>query len=219
MKLKSRLALIKDTTRPFTADDILGADEWKNYISFTGTHYKSGKEYDSLQIALPTGKRDGWFKRRVVKKEIDFNSRYRDNPSEGAKKFAESIFHKLPYMLFVSLPLFAFILKLVYLRRRKQFYFADHGVFTIHLYVFTFLVMLAVFSLNALEDVTGKGIFTLIGVILVIALFFYLYKAMRNFYGQRRGKTFLKFLIVTLFSLLMMLIFFVFFLFFSAMTL
>lgn len=219
VEIKSRLVLIKDTTRPFTAEDIPGDGEWRNYISFTGTHYKSAKEYDSLQNAMPADKRDGWFKRRIVKKEISINLKYRNKPSEANKKFAESIFHKLPYMLFVSLPLFAFILKLVYIRRNKQFYFADHGVFTIHLYVFTFLLMLAVFSLNALEDVTGKGIFTLVNFILIFALFFYLYKAMRKFYGQRRAKTIFKFILVIIFSLIMMLILLLLFLFFSAITL
>ncbi|MEP6701159.1 MAG: DUF3667 domain-containing protein [Bacteroidota bacterium] len=219
VKLKSRLVLIKDTTRPFTSEDILGNEEGRNYISFTGIHYKSAKEYDSLQNTMLPGKKDGWFKRRIVKKEISINSKYRNNPSEANKKFAESIFHKLPYMLFVSLPLFALILKLVYIRRRKEFYFADHGVFTIHLYVFTFLLMLAVFSMNALEDITGKGFFTLISVILVFALFFYLYKAMRKFYGQGRVKTFFKFILVTILSLIMMSILFLLFLFFSAITL
>ncbi len=87
---------------------------------------------------LPPAKKDGWFKRRLTHKEIDFKEKYNENPNELMEKLGESILHRLPYMLLFSLPLFALILKLVYIRR-KQFYYADHGVFTIHLYVFSFL--------------------------------------------------------------------------------
>jgi hypothetical protein len=120
-------------------------------------------------------------------------------------------------MLFVSLPLFALILKLVYIRR-KQFYYADHGVFTIHLYIFTFLVLTVIFSLDKLDDLLRRDLFTWVNFILFLGLFFYLYKAMRRFYGQRRAKTFVKFLIITVFSLLMMLLLLVLFMFFSAVT-
>ncbi|MBK5271377.1 MAG: hypothetical protein JJE22_10220 [Bacteroidia bacterium] len=76
-----------------------------------------------------------------------------------------------------------------------------------------------VFSLSALEDYTGWGVISVLIFALFILLFFYLYKAMRNFYGQRRGKTFLKFLLVSLSSLVMMLVLFLLFMFFSAFTL
>ncbi len=120
-------------------------------------------------------------------------------------------------MLFVSLPLFALILKLVYIRR-KQFYFSDHGVFTIHLYVFSFLFLLVVFGIGELEKVTGWGDLEWVTILLFLLLFFYLYKAMRKFYGQRRAKTFIKFMLVSLLSLVMMSVLFVLFMFFSAVT-
>jgi hypothetical protein len=217
-KLLSTLAWAKDTTKVITARDILEAEGRGIKINFGDTNYKNDKEYDSLQKTLPARQRDGWFRRRLIKKEIEISEKYRENPEEAAKKLVESILHRLPYMLFVSLPLFALILKLVYIRK-KQFYYADHGVFTIHLYIFTFLLLLVVFGLSSLQDATNWGFITFLMVILFIALFFYLYKAMRNFYGQRRAKTFIKFLIVALFSLLMMAILFVSFMFFSAITL
>jgi hypothetical protein len=216
--LKIKLALFKDTRRQVTVKDILKTEEGGIRINFINVNYKNVEEYDSLQQKLPASERDGWFKRRLMKKEIEINEKYRENPEEVVKKFGESILHRLPYMLFVSLPLFALILKLLYMRK-KQFYYADHGVFTIHLYIFTFLLLMAVFGLSALQGATGWSFLNFLKVILFIALFFYLYKAMRNFYGQRKGKTFIKFLIVALFSLLMMLILFVLFMFFSAITL
>jgi len=216
-ELLRQLELLKDTTRIVTMNDVdrLSTDD------IIKVNYRSIAEYDSSEKALPAARRDGWLKRRIIKKTIDINNKYRGNPQEGVKKFGESVLHKLPYMLFVSLPLFALILRLVYIRRkwRKQFYIADHGVFTIHLYVFSFILLLLVFALSALQDATHWKFIGWLIAILIITLFFYLYKAMRNFYGQRRWKTFFKFLFVAFGSLIMMLILFIFFTIFSAATL
>jgi hypothetical protein len=216
--LKEKLICAKDTNCLVTYKDIAGSNNGGIRIGLTDTKYNKLEEYDSAQKILPSSERDGWFRRRLIRKKIELNNKFNENPDEAMKEFGESLLHRLPYMLFISLPLFAFILKLVYIRR-KQFYFADHGVFTIHLYVFTFLLLLAVFGFNALQQATGLDVFGWLIFILFLALFFYLYKAMRNFYGQRRFKTFIKFLLVALISLLMMLILFLFFLFFSAVTL
>jgi hypothetical protein len=218
LKLKAAIAIAKDTTQPISVNDFLKEEGENAGITFMNKSYKSMEEYDSIEKTLPRDKRDGWVMRRLVKKQTDLNKKYHENPNEAAKKLAESVLHRLPYMLFVSLPLFALILKLVYFRR-NQFYFADHGVFTIHLYVFSFILLLAVFALGKLENATGWGFINFIVGILFVALFFYLYKAMRKFYGQRRGKTFLKFILVSILSLVMMLILFVLFMFFSAVTL
>ena len=150
--------------------------------------------------------------------DINLSEKVRENPEAAAKKFADSLLHRMPYMLLISLPFFALILKLVYIRR-KQFYYADHGVFTIHLYVFTFLHLLVVLSVQKLGIALHWNFANWLVFLLFVLLFFYLYKAMRNFYGQRRAKTFIKFLLVAISSLLMMVILFLLFMFFSAATL
>ena len=65
--------------------------------------------------------------------------------------------HNSPKVLFISLPLFAVLLKLLYVRR-KQFYYVDHGIFAVHLYIFSFLVLLVLFGINGLHTYTGWGI-------------------------------------------------------------
>lgn len=219
IKLKSALALAKDTSKHITLNDLLKAEGETNGISFMTRRYKSMEEYDSIEKTLPLQKRDGWIMRRLVKKQIGINEKYHGDEKEAAKHLGESILHRLPYMLFVSLPLFALILKIVYVRRRKQFYFADHGVFTIHLYVFTFIILLLVFGFGKLQEATGWDFIGFIIAILFFGLLFYLLKAMRKFYGQNWGKTFLKFILVSLLSLIMMLLLFIIFMFFSAVTL
>lgn len=216
--LKGKLIVAKDSTQLVTEKDMLSlTDSGYRIISFSGTNYRDKAEYDSLQQVLPKSERDGWLMRRIMKKEFEINDKYRDNPDEAFNKLADSIFHRLPYMLFVSLPLFALLLKLVYIRR-KQFFYADHGIFTIHLYVFSFLLLLLVFSVDKLQGLTGWAFLGTVIVLLFLLLLFYLYKAMRNFYGQRRGKTLIKFFLVSLFSIIMMLLLFAIFAFFSAFT-
>ena len=131
------LMLAKDTNRVLTGKDVLKLERKGLTFNFADRNYKNQAEYDSFQKTLPAARRDGWFKRRLTKKQIEINKKYSENLDEIGKKLVESILHRLPYMLFVSLPLFALILKLLYIRR-KQFYYADHGIFTIHLYIFSF---------------------------------------------------------------------------------
>ena len=218
--LKQSLQTLMDTSRPLTHEEtrkLLNS----NYrmIQTGGRNYRNTHEYDSIQAALPKSERDGWLGRRINRKIIQVNEKYSGNPDEAAKKLGESVLHRLPYMLFISLPLFALILRLVYIRRRRLFFFADHGVFTIHLYVFTFLLMMAIFGVSELEKLTGISDLDYLIVVLVLLLLFYLYRAMLNFYKQGKLKTFVKFLIVLLLSLIMMMVLFAFFLVFSAFTL
>lgn len=217
IELKRLLVKTKDTTQVISMRDIVTVDEEFASLSFNGKKYVNRKQYDSLQHLLPANERDGWLGRRMAYIGINLNQKYRENPDEFFNKFIETVLHRLPYMLFFSLPLFALILKLVYLRRR-QFIYADHGVFTIHLYIFSFILLLVVFGLDELEDATGWGILNTFNGFLFLGLFFYLYKAMRNFYGQKRAKTFLKFILVALSSVFMMAVLFALFMLFSAAT-
>jgi len=217
-----RLQALKDTSKPVTKAELLQAAEQLDVtiINFSGRgkRYKSVSAYDSAQQLLPVAERDGWFLRRLIKKETEVNVKYGSDPEVGWRKLGDIVLHRLPYMLFISLPLFALLLKLVYFRR-KQFYYADHGVFTLHLYIFSFILLMIVFGLSKLEEVAHTGFIGFVMFFLFLLLQFYLYKAMRNFYGQRRLKTIAKFCIVAFFSVIMMLILLALFLFFSAYSL
>ena len=217
VEVKASLLLALDTSHKLTRKDVFLEDTNNVIISFSDVDYRTKEEYDSVQQAKPKSKRDGWIMRRLVHKQIEINTKYKDEPDLVADKFFKSVLHRLPYMLFVSLPLFALILKLMYIRRKK-FYYADHGVFTIHLYVFTFLLLMAVFGIDKLREYTNWSFLQVIGVLLFISLFVYLLLAMKWFYEQGWGKTILKFLIVSILSLIMMLVLLVLFMFFSAVT-
>ena len=117
-------------------------------------------------------------------------------------------------MFFILLPLFAFILKLLYIRR-KNYYYVDHIIFSIHFYIFAFIIMLLLFGLGKLNNELNWTFIDAVEVILGFGIFFYLYKAMRKFYGQRRGKTISKFLILCFLLLVTIMLLFTVFIFFS----
>jgi hypothetical protein len=217
IELIPQIELLKDTSKAVTQEEIarFSTDD----LVTTGHHYRNVEEYDSVQKTLPKKERDGWISRRYHRKAIEFNNKYRGQPKEALNHFTESILHKLPYLLFVSLPLFALLLKLVYVRR-KQFFYSDHGIFTIHLYIFTFLLLMLIFISDSLYNATGWTIFNNVLIpLLFIILFLYLLLAMKNFYGQRWPKTILKYIIVATLSVMMMGVLLVAFIFFTAFTL
>lgn len=195
--------------------------EFKNYfdssadqanVQFTPGKYRSKAEYDSL---LRSGKKDhNWFERQLIYKNIEINEKFKGRRGEIYTTFSEILLHSLPQMFFILLPLFAAILKLLYFRR-KNYYYVNHGIFTIHFYIFSFIAMLIMFGLSKLNSSLDWGFITFIQVLLGFGILFYLYKAMRNFYQQRRAKTIIKFLLLYFSLLFTFMILFVVFIFFS----
>ena len=175
--------------------------------------YSSRGAYDSI---LAKGEKHGWLKRQLIYKVIEEKDKYHDNANEFLSVFLTALMHSFPQMLFISLPLFALLLKLLYVRR-KQYYYVSHGIFSIHLYIFAFIVLIFIFGFNWINDLVRwhwlKNISTLLGVL----IFFYQYKAMRNFYEQGRVKTITKFVVLNFLSFFMIIILFAVFSFFSLM--
>lgn len=150
--------------------------------------------YDSLQKKLPPKKKDGWLMRRTKHRFIAINRQYKGKADEFLEKLMEKFMHSFPQMLFLSVPLTALILQLLYVRR-KEFYYVNHVIFILHFYIAAFIILLTFYGFSGLQSLTGWSLFTWLKLALILLLFFYDYKAMRNFYGQRRGKTILKFIL------------------------
>jgi hypothetical protein len=158
--------------------------------------YRSVKEYDSVQHALPADKRDNWIERRARHREVELNERYNGDQKAMMKDLLYKFTHTFPYLLFISLPLYAFYLRLLYRRQKRQFPYVTHAIFLIYLYIFTFIDLLVYFGFTKIkESLNWNWMFWLEGAVLLYGVY-YAYKAMRKFYGQGRGKTILKFLIL-----------------------
>jgi hypothetical protein len=181
-------------------------------IHFTPGHYRSKAAYDSL---LQSGKKKhNWLERQLIYKNIEINEKYRNNLNDIINAFANILLHSLPQMLFILLPLFAAMLKLLYIRR-KNYYYVNHGIFSLHFYIFSFIVMLLTFGLGEINTRLHWRFIGFIEVLLSFGIFFYLYKAMHNFYKQGRAKTIIKFLLLCFMLLFTLLLLFAFLLLFS----
>ena len=180
-------------------------------FSFTSDSAGSLKVYDSIQLLLPIDKQDGFLRRNVIRKTYQINEKYKNDLDRFKEKLFEKFFHSFPQIFFLSLPLLAVLLQLLYIRHKKIFY-VNHLIFTIHFYIFSFIAMLAVFSINKLENATGWGALGYLIAIVNFSQFYYFYKSMRNFYGQKRAKTIFKFLLLLFsFFIVLMVLFAAFF--------
>ena len=173
----------------------------------TGTHttifwwdvsqYKSVEAYDSIERHLPDSLQDGWFKRLMMRRSIVAAGELHQDRHRYFEHFAENMLHSFPKILFWSLPFFALILNILYFRH-KQYYYVDHGIFCIHVYCATFILTLGMVLLDQLGSLGWewlKIVTDILNFLIFIYMMIYLYKAMRGFYGQGRGKTFLKYMI------------------------
>ncbi|MFT3827635.1 MAG: DUF3667 domain-containing protein [Chitinophagaceae bacterium] len=179
-----------------------------NFVNFDDEKesYESIAAYDSAQLKLPSSKRDGWFKRIAKRRNIKLQQTYGDDQERFWHELIEKFVHSFPYLLFISLPLYAVFLKLLYVRR-KQFYYTDHAIFLIYLYIFTFIFLLLYFGTMSLDDKFDWGWIAWLQVIMVLGGIYYTYKSMRTFYGQGRGKTIMKFVLFNIcccFSLILL---------------
>ena len=178
--------------------------------------YSSIQQYDSVQKALPKNEKDNWIERRIKHREIELNQRYNGNAKAMLKDLIEKFIHTFPYLLFVSLPLYAWYLRLLYRKQKEQFPYVTHGIFLIYLYIFTFIDLTLYFLLNNVHESMDWGWMAWIETPVLLYGVYYAYKAMRKFYGQKRGKTLLKFFILNICACLSIIILFAAFFLFAA---
>lgn len=179
---------------------------------------KTVKEYDSIQASLQESNRDGFLKRAIKRQDIHLNEKYKGDGSAILKAVTNKFIHFFPQMLFISLPLFGLLLLLLYVKH-KQFFYVNHVIYSIHLYCALFIIILIGLWLNSILTAITHSEHDWIGSSFTLAGFFYLYKSMRNFYGQRRAITILKYILLLLLSLFVMVLLFGIFFLFSAFVL
>ena len=206
-----------DFTKTLTKGErVLSRAEYKPYIdsltnddNYTvfGKKYASRQEYDSLVKAGKVD--DNWLQKKLTEKDFELKKKYRTQ-QEAIRSLWDKFMHYFPQILFLSLPFFALLLRLIYVRK-KEFYFVSHGIYTVHLYIYYFISLLLLIGLYLLDEKTGWRIIDFINTAVYILLFFYEYKAMRNFYQQRRAKTIFKFLLALFGRFIIILLLFVMF--------
>jgi ribosomal protein S27AE len=106
-------------------------------------------------------------------------------------RLISKILKYMSWAFFLLLPLFAFILKLVYIRHKYNY--MRHLVFSIHIHTFGFVVLTILIGIQLIfNDTPG-----IISLLLILSLPVYFIIALKKFYGQSIFKVLLKFLIVS----------------------
>ena len=178
----------------------------------TENKFKTRAGYDS---ALASGiVKDNWFVRAIRRKAIDIGVKYNNDSRRITVAFISTLIHSLPQILFISLPMLALLLNLLY-ARRKGYYYVNHAIFSIQLYIFVFIALLFGLSFAKLNEQLHWGFISFLRVLLYLSLFFYEYKAMRNFYQQGRAMTIFKYVLLNIMFLIVMVVIFSFFVLFS----
>ncbi len=152
-------------------------------------HYYSEQPKLSNEIALDNlGYEKTFWNKFYYQQVINGNKNYKKIKEDSGKDYVNKLISHVSIALFIFLPVFTLFLMIIYWR--KKFTYMEHLVFVFNTQT-VFFLLLSIFLLIGLvvEIENVAGVFLLLFLI-------YLYKAMRNFYQQRRFKTFVKYILL-----------------------
>ena len=177
----------KETKKGFSIN--VKADEKSHYFTFFGRPIDwkglpdSFAAYETKQTKLPAQKRDDWVAAWASKRIIALKS-------YTPQTFLAHLLDTLPKIMFVNMPLFALVLKILYFRGRWRY--VQHFVFSLHVHTVYFVLMGVVMLM------LHHGLFSAFAVLAALILIpFYLFFALKTMYGQGTPKTLLKLLLLT----------------------
>ena len=166
--------------------------------------YKNRREFDSLDKIKKIDR--NFLSRILIERQFRLQEKLIKDPAAAKEDLKEKGLHLIPQVLLLSLPFFALLLKILY-ARRKRFYYVSHIIFSIHFYIFVYISIIGILVIKELGKIPHLGFLDVVRNYSWIIFVFYLYKAVRNFYEQGRGKTILKLFILS-FGLIFLSIFF-----------
>ena len=146
-------------------------------------------QHDSIEATPAPNLKEGFIKSLLHKKILSLNELNLPGTQLNSLWFRTYV-GTFPKAFFVLLPLFAFLLRLVY---RKHWY-VDHLIFSIHFYVFSFIVIITLLSLMSFVPFFDNNYTS---IVMLIILLVYLYIALQKVYHSNVGITLLKGIFVT----------------------
>lgn len=105
------------------------------------------------------------------------------------KSFISFLLSKSIWIMLAMMPFLGLLFKLLYIRRSR--YYVEHLIFSFHIHSFAFILLTISILLNVFVGISWAMGLSILGVLV------YTFFAMKRVYGQRFGKTFAKFTIVT----------------------
>jgi hypothetical protein len=169
--------------------------------------YNSVEEIDSIQKYAPESNKlssiEYWFIKKIeIVKE-------KNTKEEILEKFNTSFFNNFSKVLFIYMPIFAFILWLFH--DKKRWYYFDHGIFTLHYFSFLILMVLLFFLIDKGFSLLEKTdiidiIYLTIKIIGYSWMVFYFFIARRRFYEEPHVFSALKSLLLVFINLFFIII-------------
>jgi hypothetical protein len=116
--------------------------------------------------------------------------------ADQGKTFMRQLVDNIPRMLVFFLPVIAFVMKPLYFGSRR--YYVEHLLFFVHYHSFAFMALSVYLVIDRLAEVfEGWGLVKGITIaVLWIYIPYYLFRALRVVYGQRRVVTLAKYIIL-----------------------
>lgn len=148
--------------------------------------------YAKSQRELPEFKRDGLLRRYFKTQEIRINKKFKENPRKAFTDLMDNFIHSFSSLLFVSLPLIAIWVKLIFIKR-KEFNLVDHFIFITHNYIFCYVTMFLNVLVKLPASIKGLSFMENIAMLVFIWILYYGYKSIKNVYQLTRGQAIWKF--------------------------
>lgn len=174
--------------------DLVKKDVKEKFDSLRGTQKDSteGLELDmdipSLGDSTSNGWLLNWLNKRANEKNKELTEKHEGDANRILADIMSEAFHKLPQLLFLSLPFFAFFLKLLYFRSKRRNY-VDHFIFSVYFYAYLFVIMSIILVINYFAIASRNELLLILvsslNAILTIYIFIYLMLAMKRFYNDR----------------------------------
>lgn len=158
----------------------------------------------------------GWieqfFEQRYQAWTEEVYEKYEGDKQKANSDLGNKVVHSLPQLFFLSLPFFAFFLKMMYIRSKRKSY-VEHFVFSIYHYAYLFVVMFLFYLIPAMAKMLGSAwedmIIEWITFFVVLYPLIYLFLSMRRFYEDRWVVLSFKFIALSILLLITMLFLFV----------
>lgn len=156
----------------------------RTYSAFVYHDIKSIEELDSIRNTRKNAGIWDWFSYKFLRKQISLNKEGR-----SSERFYENFQHNLPKILFIYLPIFAFMLWLFH--GKKKWFYYDHGIFTLYYFSILLLTITLLITIDWIFGLFGEIHFLKTAMVfLSIGAFvyslFYFFRAHRKVYKESK---------------------------------
>ncbi|WP_303317731.1 DUF3667 domain-containing protein [Flavivirga abyssicola] len=167
-------SLIKASSKKKTTNTLTFDFDQKKVDSLIAINASDAKVYKGMGMSDDAG----YITRKFYMQVLKFYKQ------RNGGQLLQAVYDTIPISLFVLLPIFAFILKLLFYRRG---HYAHHLVFSFYFFSFLFTVFSLILIANNFFEISAW-----IDWLLVVSTFFYLLVAIKRFYNHGWFLSFIK---------------------------